>query len=261
MYLLFEAAKTWLDKSSGFYSAAFSYYAPLAVIPLIVFSIYVVSFFYGTNFTNLVFSSWGSVMGDDLLNLIRQAVSNLNTETGSQNIPVLAVTFFFGFYVTAFNVLAEGFEKLWGITGSGFKNFISRSLRSIIFLFALQIYLIFTVGLEFFVAPAVFGTGVYISQLLLLVSTLLLFAALYKFLVRSSPSWRACLMGSMVSSFLFVIIKILVNIYIVTTPALNLYGAASILLILLVWVYVLAAIIFYGAAVAGVYDKMKKIQV
>jgi uncharacterized BrkB/YihY/UPF0761 family membrane protein len=56
-----------------------------------------------------------------------------------------------------------------------------------------------------------------------------------------------------------VLIKTLVDLYIVTTPALNLYGAASIILVLLVWVYILAAIIFYGAAVAGVYDKMKKI--
>jgi membrane protein len=259
MYLLFDAAKEWLDKSSGFYSAAFSYYAPLALIPLIVFSIYVVGFFYGINFTNLVFTSWGSVMGDDLVELIKQAVSNLNTETGTANIPVLAVTFFLGFYVVAFNVLAEGFEKLWHLDVSGFKNFMSRSFRSVLFLFALQVYLIFIVGLEFFVAPAMFGTGVYISQLLLLGSTLLLFSVLYKFLVKNGPKWKSCLVGAAVSSVFFVIIKILVDFYIVTTPALNLYGAASILLILLVWVYVLAAIIFYGAAVAGVHGKMNKI--
>lgn len=261
MYILYIAAKTWVEKSLGFYSAAFSYYAPLAIIPLIVFSIYVVGFFYGTTFTNFVFTGWGSAMGEDLVELIKAAVTNLNSEMGASRVPIIAVTFFLGFYIVAFNVLAEGFEKLWGLDISGFKAFMARSLRSIAFLFVLQIYFIFTVGLEFFVAPAIFGTGAFISQLFLFLSTLLLFSALYKFLVNNSPSWRACFTGASVSSILFIIIKGLVNFYIATTPALNFYGAAGILLILLVWVYVLAAIIFYGAAVAGVYDSMKKVTV
>jgi membrane protein len=198
-------------------------------------------------------------MGEDLVDLIRQAVSNFNTETGTSRVPILAAAFFLGFYVTAFKVLAEGFEKLWGINGSGFKAFVIRSLRSFLFLFALQIYFIFTVGLEFFISSSFLGSGSYVSQFLLFLSTLLLFTFLYKFLVKNSPSWQGCFAGSAVSSILFVLIKTLVDLYIVTTPALNLYGAASIILVLLVWVYILAAIIFYGAAVAGIYDKMKKI--
>lgn len=261
MYLLYTAAKLWFDKSAGFYSAAFSYYAPLAIIPLIVFSIYVVGFFYGTTFTNMVFTGWGSAMGGDLLNLFQVAVTKLNTETATSKVPIVAVTFFFSFYIVAFNVLAEGFEKLWGLDETGHKVFIKRTLRSFVFLFVIQIYLIFTVGLEFFVEPAMLGVGMYISQFLLFISTILLFSSLYKFLVNNSPSWRACFIGAAVSSALFILIKGLVNFYITNTPALNLYGAAGIILVLLVWVYVLAAIIYYGAAVSHVYDSMKKIAV
>jgi len=48
----------------------------------------------------------------------------------------------------------------------------------------------------------------------------------------------------------------MVDLYIATTPILSFYGAAGLILVLFVWVYVLAALIYYGAAVAGLYGKI-----
>ena len=58
------------------------------------------------------------------------------------------------------------------------------------------------------------------------------------------------------AAVLFIGAKYAVSITILTTPALHFYGAAGLILILLIWVYVLAAIILYGAAIAGTYDKI-----
>jgi membrane protein len=255
-YLLYDAALLWIERGAGYFAAAFSYYAPLALVPLLLFSVTVAGFFYGETFTSEVFTDWGSVLGEDLLTLIRIALENLSTETKTSQVPLVASAFFLGFYIIALNVLSDGFLRLWRREQRGLKYFFKKSARAIGFLLVLQIYLVLVVGFEFFIVPTLAGVYTLINTLFLYVSTAAFFTFLYRFLTNRAPSWAACMVGALVSSLLFVLIKSLVDIYIATTPVLSLYGAAGLILILFVWVYVLAVIIFYGAAVVSVYDKI-----
>lgn len=255
--LLYRAALHFVDRESSHYAAAFSYYAPLALIPLVVFSVSVVGFIYGESYTNQIFSNWGSVLGNDLFQIIKLAVSNLDLETKTLPIPIVGAIFSLSFYIIAMNVLGDGFQKLWDIKSGGVRGWFIKSFRSVAFLVILQIYLIFAIGLEFLVSSKLFVASALISSILLFISTTAFFAAMYHLLSVKSPCWASCWVGATVSSLLFVGIKNLVDLYVDTTPALSLYGAAGLILILLVWVYILAALIYYGAAVAGLYDKMK----
>lgn len=258
LYLLYEAGLRFVDREAGYYAAAFSYYAPLALIPLIFFSIAVVGFIYGESYTSQVFASWGSILGSDLLQVIQLAVKNINIEAQNSRLPVVVIIFFFWLYLTAMNVLSDGFHKLWGIKNCGIRGWLIKSVRSLAFFFILQIYLIFLIGLEFFTNTNIFIAKTAISSTVIFLSTMLFFSVLYHYLATKSPSWSGCMVGAAISSLLFVGIKSLVDIYLANTPALNFYGATGLILILLAWVYVLAVLIYYGAAVAGLYDKMKK---
>lgn len=259
VYLLFQAARVWLERGGSYYAAAFSYYAPLALIPLLFFTVGVSGFLYGETFAREVFASWGSVMGDDVLALIRFALENLREETAAAKIPIIAGGFFLGFYVIALNVVSDGFLKFWGRDSRGFTAYLAKSARALLFLFVLQAYIILIIGLDYFIIPTVFGDSAFFSSALLYVSTTTFFVLLYRYLTSRPPSWLGCVYGALISSVFFVIIKVLVNFYIATTPVLSLYGAAGLILVLFVWVYVLAAIIFYGAAVAGLYDRLKNV--
>ena len=254
--LLYKAGLLWFDRGAGNYSAAFSYYAPLALIPLLLFSLSVVSFFYGQTFSEQVFAQWGSVLGSVLVELIRSALVKLNVETQTSKLPFMAGFFFLGLYLVAVNVLSEGFHKLWGNEVTGLWSFLKRSFRAVWFLFVLQLYLLIIIGLDFFIAPTLFGPYTMLISAVFFATTTVFFILLYRVLVLEAPSWTGCFAGATVASLLFVVIKNLVDFYIATTPVLTLYGAANLILILLVWIYILAALIFYGAAVAGLYDKM-----
>jgi membrane protein len=257
LYILLQAAKIWLERGASYYSAAFSYYAPLALVPLVFFSVSVAGFLYGDTFTRDVFSNWGAVMGDDLLGLIRIGLDNLHTETAESSAPLLAVSFFLGFYIIALNVVADGFLRLWGRESRGLVAFIKKSLRAGVFLFVLQAYLILVIGLDYFIVPTVLGNHSPLASLILYSSTVVFFVILYRFITSRPPSYGGCIYGALIASLFFVVIKYLVYLYIATTPVLTLYGAAGLILVLFVWVYVLAAVVFYGAAVAGLYDRMK----
>jgi uncharacterized BrkB/YihY/UPF0761 family membrane protein len=83
--ILLLAAKEWLVNDMSHFAAAFSYYAPFALIPLILVSVGVSGFFYGIDFVKNIFLSWGTVFGSDLVALVRIAVQNLDIEVHTYN--------------------------------------------------------------------------------------------------------------------------------------------------------------------------------
>ncbi len=259
-HLLVQSARIWLLRGGGYYSAAFSYYAPLALIPLLFFSVSVAGFLYGDSFARGVFASWGAIMGEDLLSLINLALENLSQETASSRVPIVAGSFFLGLYIIALNVVTDGFLKFWGRETRGLLAFIYKSFRSLFFLGILQIYLTSVIALEYFIIPTFLPNSNLLANITLYISTTTFFMLLYRYLTSRPPSWKGCFYGALIGSFLFVGIKFLVDIYIITTPVLSLYGAAGLILVLFVWVYVLATIVFYGAIVAGQYDRIDNIK-
>ncbi len=258
--LIIRSAKLWYFSDMKSYAAAFSYYAPLAILPLLLFSITFVGFIYGETFTKQIITNWGLVLGQDLIEIIRSAIENLKTEADTFAIPIVGVIFFAGASILTLNVLSNGFDKLWQVEKFGFVNWLKKSLRSILFVLIFQLYLIVIIAFEIFMNLAHLKGDAFLSLIFLFTSTCIFFTILFRFLASYAPSLKACLVGSVIASVLFVISKSTINVYIANLSGLNLYGAAGLILILLIWIYVLASIIYFGASVAYEYDKMKKLK-
>ncbi len=254
--LIFNSAKLWYIHDMKSYAAAFSYYAPLAILPLLLFSISFVGAFYGESVTKSIITSWGLVLGSDLIEIIREAITNLKNETDSFTIPAIGILFFTVASILALNVLSNGFHQLWKSKKTGLKNWVFKSLRSVLFVLILQIYLIIIIGFEIFMTIADLKGDELLSAAFLFISTGAFFTILYRFLASDAPSWKGSIMGASIASLLFIISKSTINIYITHISGLNLYGAAGLILVLLIWIYVLATIIYFGAAIAYIYDRM-----
>jgi len=241
-----------------YYAAAFSYYAPLALIPLVLISLTIVGKFYGASYTAEIFFGWGTVLGTDLAKIIGLAVDNLTIEANQFLNPTAGVILFSSICIVALNVISSGFQRLWGIEDQGIISWFYRSFRSIVLIFVLQIYLIIVIGLEVIIKSFNFGSDSFLSSIFLFLATTAFFTFLYRFLYRTSPKIKSCFIGAIFGSILFIGAKYLVYAYVISTPILDLYGAAGLILVLLIWVYVLSAIIFYGAAIAGIHDQILK---
>lgn len=256
LWLFYHAGKRWLNEDMSYYAAAFSYYAPLSLIPLILLSLSVCGFFYGVDFVKNIFLSWGTVFGDDVLALLDVAVKNLELEVQTYQIPFLMIIFFCGVSVFTFNVLGSAFHHVWGINESSFKVRFKQTLRSALFVIILQFYLIFIIGTEGFLVETQIRDIPFVAEIIWFASISVLFVLLFKFLVSHAPSWRACTFAGLISGFLFIWAKGIIGIYLAHEPVLSIFGTAGLMLILLIWVYVLASIILYGASLANMYDKM-----
>lgn len=83
----------------------------------------------------------------------------------------------------------------------------------------------------------------------------LIFAALYKFLPDVTISWGDVWVGGAVTAILFTLGKIVLGSYIGRSSISSAYGAAGSLVVLLLWVYYSAQIIFVGAEFTQVYAR------
>jgi hypothetical protein len=83
----------------------------------------------------------------------------------------------------------------------------------------------------------------------------LLFAAIYKVLPDVEIAWSDVWIGAAVTAFLFTVGKLLLGLYLGHASVGSTYGAAGSLMVLLLWVYYSAQILFFGAEFTQVYAR------
>jgi membrane protein len=88
-----------------------------------------------------------------------------------------------------------------------------------------------------------------------LVTVTLLFIMVYKVLPDIEIGWGEVLVGATVTAVLFMLGKFLIELYLGYSTAASVYGAAASLVILLMWIYYSAQILYFGAEFTKVYAK------
>src|SRR5262249_27832405 len=86
-----------------------------------------------------------------------------------------------------------------------------------------------------------------INFLLSLCVITLLFAAIYKVLPDVTIAWKDVWVGAVASALLFTVGKTLIGLYLGHSGVGSTYGAAASLLVVLVWVYYSAQLLYLGA--------------
>ena len=83
----------------------------------------------------------------------------------------------------------------------------------------------------------------------------LLFAMIFKFLPDVKIAWRDVWIGALITAALFTIGKEVLGLYLGKSGVASSYGAAGSLIVLLLWVYYSAQIVFFGAEFTKAYAK------
>ncbi len=247
----------WFERGCESMAAAVSYYAMFALVPLIFVSVYIVSLLFGEELVTRVMLSWGSGMGTGVLTLLENAVSELPNSPLVSLAPVGTLVLLLFAVVIFFNTLTEGFHKLFGVSGSGVRGLVRKSARALAAIVVLQVFIVGLIAAEFGFAILFEGlairsyatAGVYIGALFVL------FTLCYSVLpLENVPSLQSRLYGAFIAAVLFSVAKTSVSVHIALTPVPDLFGAAGVAVALLLWVYVSASVVYFGAAFAHVHD-------
>ena len=89
------------------------------------------------------------------------------------------------------------------------------------------------------------------------VMVILLFTMVYKVLPDVEIAWEEVLIGAVVTAALFMIGKYLIELYLRYSTTALVYGAAGSLVILLIWIYYSAQIVYFGTEFTKTYAKYR----
>jgi membrane protein len=269
--LLKLAYQGWTADNASRLAAALAYYTIFSLAPLLVIVIAI---------TGLIWDA-GAVR-TELLNQAQSLVGEQGAEfiaglmasTGSPGEGILALvigilTLLFG-ALGVFNELHTSLNIIWnvrvekpkGFLGSIKKLVLDRLLSFTMILgigFLLLVSLVVTAGLSATqeILGEVFPIPEFVLQLLNLIISLgvitVLFALIFKFLPDVQVAWRDVWMGAFVTSLLFSLGKTLIGLYLGNSAVGSTFGAAGSLVLLLLWIYYSAQILFFGAEFTQVY--------
>ncbi|ATA73900.1 ribonuclease BN [Capnocytophaga sp. H4358] len=100
---------------------------------------------------------------------------------------------------------------------------------------------------------------VYIAQLINVGIVFLIVTIIFSFIFKTLPDgklkWKDTFIGAAFTSVLFMLGKFIIGNYLVNTAKLDVYGAAGSILVLLLWVYYSAMILYFGAVFTKNYSE------
>jgi len=272
--LLFrDAAKGWVADSASTRAAALSFYTLFSISPLLLVAIAVAGILYGRA------AAEGEAMARLEQAMGPQAASAVGTileNTSSMGKGLLAtLAGLAGVLVGASGVFAnlqDSLNRIWRVSprsGGGLKGMLRN--RAISFSLVVGIGLLLFLSLAAAAILAAVGemlarylpfSGPVLQALNFAVSlamTAFLFVLLFRFLPDARVRWRDLWVGASATALLFSLGRWLIGLYLGRGSVSSPYGAAGSLVILLLWIYYSAQVVFFGAELTRVYaEKMGK---
>ncbi len=253
-----DALVRWFEEGAETMAAAVSYYAMFAIAPLIFISLYVVSILYGDRLATEVLVSWGNGIVPEIVPLLSEAVVNMSHSPVVTGVSITSFIFLTIAVIIFFNSLTAGINQIWGLPHGGMSVLWRKTVRSLICVLILQVFIIVLVATEFFFTLLFEGSmfKVYALGSVYLMSLSVLFTILYSFLpLGVVPSLESRMYGAFIASLCFVMAKTAVALHIALMPVPGFFGTAGLVLIILLWVYVSTSFIYFGAAFAYVHHQ------
>ncbi len=266
--LMKQTAIEWIDQDVPKLGAALAFYTLFAIAPLFVIVLAIAAIWFGEEAARReLFGQVSGLVGKEGAEAIQALVSAAHkTKTGAWATLIAVVTLFVG-ATGVFVQLQDALNSIWGVRrkpGRGVRNFIKDRLLSFALIvgigFLLMVSLVLSAGLSALgnylvgLLPAQEAIWQAINFVLSFGVITLLFAMIFKVLPDVKIAWRDVWMGALLTALLFNLGKFLLGLYLGRSSVTSAYGAAGSLVVVLLWVYYSAQILFFGAKFTQIYS-------
>ncbi|MEZ5070226.1 MAG: YihY/virulence factor BrkB family protein [Bacteroidales bacterium] len=163
-----------------------------------------------------------------------------------------------------FNQIHNSLNAIWRLkvkSGKGTFNYFARHLSSLAVIILIGFLLFMSTALNSILQrysdalPQAFRHVQVYEHLFSFLLVGLLFAMLFKITGNAIVPWRIALISAAFTSVLFILGKLGIGLYIARSHFNSTFGTASVLAILLIWVYYSSQILFLGASFAYILGK------
>jgi membrane protein len=251
-------------------SAALAFYTIFSLPAMLIIIIAVSDIFYGrAAIEGTLYNQISAFVGTDAALEIQQTIRGAAlTSSSSFAATVGIITLLFG-ATSVFTEIQDSINLIWKLKakprkGKGFLKLVFNRLLSFSIVvslgFLLLVSLLINGAMDALINrltalfPQLTVLLVYVLNLLLTFGiTSLLFAMIFKVLPDARIKWKHVRAGAFTTTILFMIGKFLIGYYLGHSKLSNTYGAAGSVIVMLLWVYYSAMILYFGAVFTHVF--------
>jgi membrane protein len=268
-HLFKQTFREWLDDKAPQLGAALAYYTVFSLAPLTLLILAIVGYLFRDDPSgawNRITEQLSYFLDQSAVETVRGIAQRAAQPGKSVFATVVGIALALFGAAGVFGQLQDALNTVWGVKPkpeAGWKEFLRTRFLSFAMVagicFLLLVSLVFESilkGFSSYLQAAVPG-GMMVALATYWIFDLgvviLLFASIFKFLPDVRIQWRDVWIGAAMTALFFAIGKWALGLYLGSGSAASVYGAASSLITLLLWVYYSAQILLFGAEFTQVY--------
>jgi membrane protein len=261
--LFAQAGGLWLERNAFVHAGSLAFYTLFSMAPVVIIAVSIAGTVFGEETARgEIVSHLVNLVGPEVAQTLEDAVKRWRPKAGGL---LPALTGLLAMTVGATTVFAQlqiSLNQIWGVVTKPHKKGLVTvvknrvvSLAIVITIgFILLVSLVVDVAIKAAIASA--ADWLPIAPLLLsgaqlvtsLVIVTVLFAVIFKMLPDVVIEWRDVWFSAVTTAILFTAGRHLISAYLAYRVPASTYGAAGALVLILLWVYYSALILFFGAA-------------
>lgn len=266
LHLFRDAFTEWNDDRATRLGAAVAYYTIFSLAPLLVVVIAVAGRVLGEKAVQGdIVGQIAGLVGQNAAEMIQTMIANAGRPRAGLIATVIGVVTLLVGTTGLFGELQDDLNIIWKIAAKPRGILATVRTRFIGLLIVLGIALLLLISLAVTTGvtalghavgtgPLAFGHALPVVTFMVSLGIgTVLFAMIYKVLPDAEISWRDVWVGAAVTSLLFAAGQFLIGLYVGYSGTASAYGAAGSLVVLLLWVFYSAQILFFGAEFTQVY--------
>lgn len=274
--ILKNSVMGFMNEDSLKYSASLAYYTIFSLGPILVLMISLAGIFLGEEaIKGKVFTELNGLVGASAARQIQEVIKNLELSGKSTLALIISIVTLIIGATTVFGDIQNSINKIWHVRAKpkkGWLKLITDRLLSSSLVIGLGFLLVVTLVvngviltltdrlLRYFPDITVFVMDA-INFLLSFGITFVLFAVIFKVLPDVNIKWKTVRAGALFTAILFIFGRFGIGLYLQNSDTETTYGAAGSIVLILLWVYYTAAILYFGAVFTREYATYKGVSI
>ncbi len=261
-----------MDNRGLKFSASLAYYTVFSLAPLLVLAISLAAIIFGQEAAEgKVFEEINGLVGNTAAAQIETMIQNVRVQGESTWALAVGIGTLLIGATTVFADMQHSLNKIWEIKPKpkrGWVKLIKDRLLSSSLVLSLGFLLIVSLIVNGLLMVFMDYLDRIFSDMAVILAVLIdaainflvlsaLFGVIFKFLPDVRIQWKDVRSGAIFTAILFMVGRFLIGFYIQTTGQESTYGAAGAIIIVLLWVYYSAAILYVGASFTRAYAENK----
>lgn len=270
--LLKKAYFSWNRNDPWARSATIAYYALFSLPSLLIIVVTVAGYFFGREAVQgRITTQISEFIGIESARAIEGMIANAALNDSSTIAVIFGLAFLIFGATGVFFQLKAAMNNIWNVTAK--RNTVKRIIINRI----ISLGMVFVLGLLLLVSLVISASLAAISDYLASIAPVIttfmldllnfllsfliitsLFAAIFKLLPDVKLRWKTTYLGAMLTTGLFLIAEYIIGFYFGQSNPGSVYGGASSVVLILLWVYYTCLIVFFGAEFTVQYALHKK---